>query len=63
MRIGNNTAVVMSIRNMKHQDNNKQQHRLEEAFANRTITQIQGTGKFTRSFGGDGTLQHIDALI
>lgn len=63
MRVSNNTAVVMNISNRSIYDNRNVQNRVAEVVTNQTKAQIQGTGKFVRSFGGAGTLQHIDVIV
>lgn len=47
--------------NFKQTDVPRAQVNIDEVATNKTSAQIQGTGSFTRIYGGKrGTLQHID---
>ena len=64
MRISGGMADLSRYTQQAHQA--KQQLRqpiVNEAFTGQVHTQIQGTGKFSRTYGGSGTLQHIDMII
>lgn len=39
------------------------QPKVNEVIGNHVHTEIRGTGKFSRTYGGSGTLQHIDMII